>query len=162
LEQFHSYYFWEIWGGTKEEAIQKVYDFHKTDYFKNIQPLEDAKIACTELKKNHELFVITSRQNDVIDATREWVDKYFPSIFSGIHFTNHFAQNGTSVTKKEICDNLAIDILIEDNLKFATECVTPKRHVLLFDYPWNQNSDLPKGIIRVYSWKEILEEIEKI
>ena len=25
-EDFHSYKFWEVWGGTKEEAIQKLND----------------------------------------------------------------------------------------------------------------------------------------
>ncbi len=36
LSQFTSYKFWEIWGGTREQAVQKVYAFHKTPHFQNI------------------------------------------------------------------------------------------------------------------------------
>lgn len=32
-DQFHSYNFWEVWGGNREEAIQKVYKFHTTHFY---------------------------------------------------------------------------------------------------------------------------------
>ncbi len=39
---FHSYKYWEVWGGNRDEAIQKVYDFHQTPYFQNIKPVAGA------------------------------------------------------------------------------------------------------------------------
>ena len=51
LEDFFSYNFWNIWGGTKEEAIQKVYNFHKTNYFKSIIPVKDSQESIKKLKK---------------------------------------------------------------------------------------------------------------
>lgn len=159
LEDFFSYNFWNVWGGTKEEAIEKVYKFHKTDFFKNIKPVTDSQDSVKKLKEDNELFVITSRQNDVIEETKLWIQNNFPNTFSNIYFTNHFSKNGNSKTKKEICDLLDIDILIEDSLEYSLECIKPNRKIFLLDYPWNKSNSLPKEITRVYSWREIIEKI---
>lgn len=159
LEDFFSYNFWNVWGGTKEQAIQKVYNFHKTNYFKEIKPVEDAQESVKKLRENNELFIITSRQNDVMEETKKWIEKNFPKTFTNIYFTNHFSQNGKSKTKKEICELLDVDILIEDSLEYSLECIRPNRKIFLLDYPWNKSDSLPKEITRVYSWKEILEKI---
>ncbi len=161
LEKFNSHDYWEVWGGTRDEAIDKVYEFYKTDYFRNIKPVPGALEVLNIFKKNNNLVIITARADIIADTTRKWVEKYFPNIFSEIYFANHFAQEGTERTKQEFCDSLDIDILIEDVIKYAAECVAPKRRVLLLDYPWNKVASLPVGIERVYSWKEILEKIEK-
>jgi uncharacterized HAD superfamily protein len=157
--QFVTYRFWETWGGTKEEAIQKVYDFSGTSHYKNIVPILGAKDAIQTLKDNHVLHVITGRPNDLAEGTREWVERHFPGAFSGLHFANHFSKSGAPRTKSEICDSLGIDLLIDDILDYALECVAPNRTVLLLDNPWNQRSFLPKGIRRVDSWGEIMEII---
>ncbi len=159
LEKFSSNDYWEVWGGTKNEAIDKVHEFYKTNYFKDIKPVEGALEALNILKKNNSLVIITARADIIADTTREWVGKYFPNIFSEIYFTNHFAQEGTEKTKREFCDSLDINILIEDVVKYAIECVTPNRKVLILDCPWNKDASLPEGIERVYSWEEILEKI---
>jgi len=159
LEDFFSYNFWNVWGGTKEEAIEKVYKFHKTDFFKNIKPVTDSQESVKKLKENNKLFIITSRQNDVIEETKSWIQNNFPDTFSDIYFTNHFSKNGNSKTKKEICDLLDIDILIEDSLEYSLECVKQNRKIFLLDYPWNKSNSLPKEITRFYSWKEIMEKI---
>jgi phosphoglycolate phosphatase-like HAD superfamily hydrolase len=44
-----------------EEAIQKVYDFHDTDYSKKIKPIKGVIEGINSLKKNNDLFIITSR-----------------------------------------------------------------------------------------------------
>jgi uncharacterized HAD superfamily protein len=156
-EDFTSYNFEKVWGGTLAEAIDKVEEFHKTQYFKNIKPMEGAKEVLEKLKKNNELFVITARRDNIRKETEEWVNKYYPNIFSKIYFTDEFSNASTkSTTKKKICDSLDIDIFIEDNIKYALECAGPKRKVYLLNYQWNQTKEkLPKNIIRVNSWKEI-------
>lgn len=154
-EQFHSYNLWEVWGGTKDEAIQKVYDFFQSPFAKQIQPISGAKEGVTALKNDHDLVIITSRPHDVALITHEWINKYFPNCFKGVNFANHFAKNGQPVSKATICDNLGVQIFIEDAAHYALECVKPGRKVLLFNNPWNKGVILPKGINRVCSWVEI-------
>jgi len=160
LEDFFSYKLWEVWGGNREEAIEKIYEFYKTDFFKNIKPIKGSQKAIEKLKKNNELFIITARQNVIKKETRLWVEKNFPNAFSNIHFTNHYAQKEKLKTKKEVCDLLDVDILIEDSLEYSSECVNPKRKIFLMDYPWNKSDNLPKNIERVYSWEEIIDKIQ--
>jgi uncharacterized HAD superfamily protein len=94
--------------------------------------------------------------------TKEIVNKHFPKVFKGIHFTNAFPKDGSkTISKLEACDKERIDVLIDDNLKFALECAKEHRKVLLFDSPWNQAKELPKEIHRVYDWEEIVEKIAK-
>jgi uncharacterized HAD superfamily protein len=155
IEDIKKYNFWENWGGTLETTIDELEKFHKTDYAKNIRPIKDAKEILEKLKKNNELYIITARSNDLKKETEEWVEKYFPDIFSKIYFTNEYSHGGIKETKKNTCDNLDIDIFIEDNLDFALECAEPSRKVFLIDRPWNQTDKLPSNVNRVYSWKEI-------
>jgi len=156
-EQFRSYRFWETWGGTMDEAIQKIYDFHKTPYFANMLPVAGSQAGVQALKDKHDLYIVTSRQNDIIEATKQWVEQYFPNTFTDIHFANHYSQSGSPLTKKTICDAINVDLLIDDSREFAVECLQPDRKVLLYDCPWNQIDGLPEGIKRVYSWPEIIQ-----
>ncbi|MBI1968664.1 hypothetical protein HYS49_02030 [Candidatus Woesearchaeota archaeon] len=153
---FTSYHFWETWGGTREEAIRKVYDFHKTLFFRSIKPVEGSQEAISSLQKNNKLFVITSRQRDIAEATEKWILHHFLDAFSGVHFTNEYSLTGVPTTKAKICEELGVSLMIEDSLDYAIDCVTSQRIVLLFDRLWNKSSELPDGIYRVHSWKQIM------
>ncbi len=156
MKDIKSYNFWEVWGGTRAEAIQKIEDFFKTSYFSDIEPKEGAKDVLKKLKKNNELYVITARGDNMKKETEEWVEKYFPRIFSGIYLTNKFSDDGKGTTKEKVCDKLGIDIFIEDDIENVLECARQNsRKIYLFDYPWNQDDKLPKNVIRIHSWKEI-------
>lgn len=156
-EQFQSYRFWETWGGTRDETIQKVYDFHKSSYFRDIKPVDGSQDAVGMLKQTNDLVVVTSRQDAIAQATVAWVTQHFSDSFSGVYLANHYSQNGSPTTKKQICDSLGIDVLIEDSLEYALECLTPKRKILLLDCPWNRSLELPQGIYRVGSWEDITD-----
>jgi uncharacterized HAD superfamily protein len=156
FEDFHTYNLWEIWGGTIEEAVDKIHTFHKSSYAMNAKPLPYSQEVIARLKKNNKLFVITARMDDIKNETEEWLNKYFPNTFSKIYYTNHFSSNlSAKTTKKKVCDELDIDILIEDSLKNVLDCNTLERKSFLFDYPWNQSDELPPNVKRIHSWKEI-------
>ena len=161
-EKVHSYYFWEVWGGTRKEAIEKIQDFLTTDYFKNIQPILGSQEGIEILSKKHELILITSRPISIRNETLTWLNKYFPNKFSEekIYFTAKAHLQKNIKAKANICLEQGIELLIEDNLDYAKESVLNGTRVLLFDYPWNQADDLPERIKRVYSWQDILENIK--
>ncbi len=158
--QFHSYDFWKVWGGNRNEAIQKVYDFHKSCHFSKIKPIPGAISGIEEIKENHELIIITSRQDYIAKETRAWIEKHFPNTFTKIHFTNHFAQKGKQKSKADICVEEQIDLLIEDHPEYAVECSSRKIKVFLLDNPWNKLQKMPKEVERVFSWQEIVKKIK--
>ena len=156
---FYSYHFWDVWGGTKDEAIKKMYDFFATDHFAKINPVAGSLVAINTLKENgHELFVITGRQNEIIEETEKWIKKHFPEIFSGIHFANSYGLTGHPIKKSAICAQLGIKIMIDDDMDHAKDLTKFGIKVLLFDQPWNQDN-LEGDIERVFSWKEIINKI---
>lgn len=158
-EHFKTFHLWETWGGTREEAIDKVFHFYETEEFKNIAVIEGAKDAVKLLKQNHELIVVTARPEDLRSKTEEWISTHFPGLFSDIHIANRFSKSGPQTTKALLCEKHGADMLIDDSLDYALECVAPHRKILLFDNPWNQHPELPTGIHRVRSWEEIQKMI---
>jgi hypothetical protein len=50
-----------------------------------------------------DLVVVTSRQHVIQQPTLEWLEAHFPAIFPEVHFGNHFALEGKSRKKSEIC-----------------------------------------------------------
>jgi len=155
IEDYTSPNFEIVWGKTLKEALEKLDVFHKTPYFIKMKPLKDAQKIVGKLKDKNELFIITARTDDMKKDTENWVEENFPNTFSKIYYTNEFSQNGTSTTKKKVCDNINIDVLIEDNLQNVLDCTRSNRRAYLFDYPWNQCDKLPDNVKRVHSWKEI-------
>ena len=158
-DNFVSYRFWEIWGGTKEESVKKISEFFKTDHLANIYPIAGSLGALADLKKSgHELFIITGRRNEIIKQTEEWIEKHFPNIFSGAHFANSYTLGGHERKKSDICKKLGVELIIEDDLLHATDCAKNGIKVFLFDYPWNQGN-LSPNIERVFSWSEIVDKL---
>lgn len=149
----------QLLGCTTDEVKERILAFHETQHFSDIKPVEGAKDAITKLKRDHDLFIITARQDSVAEKTMRWLEVHFPDIFSGVHFMNHFSNDNVERSKREICDAIGIDIMIEDSLRYAEEIVTEHRPVFLLDRPWNRCDDLPPGITRVSSWPELLRKI---
>lgn len=158
-DDFRSYRFWETWGGTRDDAIRKMYEFFATDHFAQIDPIPGSLAAIKTLKeRGHDLFIVTGRQHDIVAKTEKWIRRHFPKVFSGIRFANSYSRNSQSAKKSEICARLGITIMIEDDMDHAEELARSGITVLLFDQPWNQG-DLEDHIERVFSWKQIVDRI---
>lgn len=157
-EQFTSYRFWEIWGGTREEAVDKVHAFHRTSYAHSVRPVAGAQDAVCALGKENDLYIVTSRANEFVGKTEQWLATHFPGAFAEVHFANHYSKNDrTEKSKADICEKLGVQMLVEDSVDFAIECAREGRDVFLLDRPWNQTDRLPSGVYRVSSWEEIME-----
>lgn len=163
IEDFVSYEWWNVWGGTREESVRKFMDFVKSPYFQEVGPIVGSEKAIQQLKKEHILHIVTSRQLQLQQETKKWVEKYFPKMFHGLHVTNHaqWALSGRTRSKIEVCQELGTELLIEDSLVYAKECEEDEIPVLLLDYPWNRG-EIPKNTKRVYSWEEILQNIKDL
>jgi len=146
---------WETWGGTFDDDVKKIHDFHLSTYGKNILPVEGAQEVIKKLKENNELFIITARSDEIREDTKKWVEENFPNTFTEIYFTNHFLKNSTTTTKGKVCDDLSVDIFIDDALPNILSCAKPGRKVFLLDYSWNQTDKLPESVTRIKSWKEL-------
>ncbi|KAF9431156.1 hypothetical protein BGZ76_000523 [Entomortierella beljakovae] len=168
MQDFISYDYTKIWGGTREESITKWRLFFDSPYFLKVEPVEGSLETLKLLKsRRFSLVIVTARQQFVAELTKKFVDRHFPGIFESIYFANHYLTeqeklNFISKPKSIICRDVHAQLLIDDSLEIATEVAKAGIPVLLFDhqgsYKWNKLKDgekLPDKVTRVKSWKEI-------
>ncbi|KAK9697424.1 hypothetical protein RND81_08G036500 [Saponaria officinalis] len=166
VSEYHVYEFFKIWKCSRDEADIRVHEFFKTCYFKNgIHPLPGAQKALAKLSRFCNLSVVTSRQNVIKDHTLEWIEKHYPGRFDEIHFGNHFALDGESRPKSEICRSMGAKVLIDDNPRYAIECAEVGIRVLLFDYensyPWCKTGSICQHplVTKVHNWEEVEQQL---
>lgn len=80
---FHTHNLWEVWGGSREEACQKVREFYTSKHFLDLQPINDYALESLRMLKRRRfsLVIVTSRQQLVAEETKRWVDKCYPGTF---------------------------------------------------------------------------------
>ncbi len=158
---FHSYRFCDVWGGTEDETMAKMEEFFSTSYFKNIEAIQDAYETLRRLSRRFRFVVVTSRQHYLKDQTYEWIERFFPGIFSDILLGNHWTRSedkSKKITKLEMCKKIGACALIDDSTKYARQCSSYLEYVLLFgEYAWNQNdgNSFPKNVRRARNWREV-------
>ncbi|KAJ9168121.1 hypothetical protein P3X46_019683 [Hevea brasiliensis] len=166
VSEYYVYEFSKIWNCSRDEANARVHEFFKTPYFKSgIYPIPGAQQALHKLSRLCKLSVVTSRQNIIKDHTIEWIEKHYPGVFQEIHFGNHFALDGESRPKSEICRSLGATVLIDDNPRYAIECAQVGIRVLLFDYensyPWSKSDSVHQHplVSIVHNWEQVEERL---
>ncbi|KAG5648251.1 hypothetical protein DXG03_006209 [Asterophora parasitica] len=165
VSMFYYYYYWKnpFWGTPKETA-DKITDFYKTNLIYETKVVPGAREGVLALRKmGFRLIIVTARTEDNADESWQWVNKYFPDVFSSIICTGQFndahkaghevvtklskaqvgrAQSGPMERPIErVCADLGAKLLIDDSAENALQCATFKHAtpVLLFgDYEWNK------------------------
>ncbi len=158
-EQFRSYRFEDVLGGTREDMLALTHEFHDGGHLLSIPPLPAAQEGIARLARSHELIVVTSRPHAIERETREWIERHFPGVFSAVHLTNEFSSDGPRTTKALVCLAHGAKLIVDDNLDYAAQCAQAGVPALLLDAPWNRAAALPDGVTRVRSWDEIVAEV---
>lgn len=165
IQDFHSYNFHEVWGGTSEEAKTKMNTFFASDYFKNITPIAGAFETMTRLYRYFELHIVTSRSFNIETMTREWIDEHFPGLFTALHFGNHYGVSGLIRSKPEMCADINALLLIDDSSLYASQCAAANVNVVLFgNYAWNRMlvAESAHLIRRAQDWGQAYTEVHQI
>lgn len=169
-ENFNSYQFHNVWGGTVEDCNRKMQLFFESPHFlEGMRPLPAALDCLQSLKEKFELHVVTARQNKLQDVTRAWIQKHYPDIFEELHFGNHYATEGVARTKASMCAEINAILLIDDSFHYAVECAQAGIPVILFgDYAWNRSGDVSHLnqdrdlVVRVSTWAETVHQVHRI
>jgi len=163
LGDYTSFRLEDIWGGTKAEATDKIGEFQRYPGSLEGGPLPGALEAIRQLKDRFALVVVTSRQVAITIETKIWLHQYFPDVFSGVYFANYHNEREPRLTKSELCQQLGIEMLVDDHLDYVTECAGQGMKAILFgDYPWNQADNLPEGVSRAGGWDEVVATLDRV
>ena len=154
---------YKLIGIKKEEMIKRFIEFTNTQKHKEIMPIKDSISVIKNLKQKHELFIITARNKKTKNGTMFLIDKYYKNHFKEVIFLDY--TNNKKDEKFEICKNIGINLIIEDDPKNAISCAKNGIKVLLFNNE-NQNywskTEKNKNIKLVKTWKEIETHIKNL
>lgn len=148
------YYLEDILGWDKRVADDFLNNYLGRIYT-NMQPKDQAVEVISDLKKQHELILITSRNQKfpaVEEVTVNWLkshgvqyDRLILNKTSNMHFFN----------KLDVCLENRVEVMIEDHYELVSE-ISPHLPVIMFEYPYNRHlkSD---SIIPVHHWKDVAD-----
>lgn len=159
------------WRVEGEELIKRT-AIIKDEFWHTVPHREEARLVLKRLAKKYKLVIATSRRTEVNKATREWIDKYFDGIFEEVHHSGIFDvdkrrldmyNRASEQTKARLFQELGADFIIDDHPKHCIGADAIGITAILFgDYPWNDYSNLPSGVIRAKTWKEIGEYFARL
>jgi uncharacterized HAD superfamily protein len=137
----------QVFGVTKQERDSLV----RETLLNDPTPNTGAKETLTKLsQEQHQVLLLTARPADLADMTRKWLER------REIPYS-HLVQLNEG--EKHLA-NVSVDLVVEDNLEDAIGWSSKIKHVLVYDHPWNKSFNVNGLFKRIYSWADILEEIE--
>ncbi len=154
---------WEVWGGSKEEALERIKGFWQETDLLPIEPIAGAKQVLEQLKASYRLAVVSARFASTVAQSEAWLERYFPNIFEELELgiSDPMSQE-RSRSKAEVCLEKGASMLIDDQLVHAIECSQAGIEVLLFgDQAHNRSEKLPEKVTRVVDWTAIGELLLK-
>ncbi|EPZ35605.1 hypothetical protein ROZALSC1DRAFT_27271 [Rozella allomycis CSF55] len=168
LSDFTSYSYWQVWNVSLEESIEITRIFYNSEHFDNVRPVPCAFEVLKALQFKFDLVVVTSRQETIKEKTIQFIERYYPGIFKGVYFGNHYLseeekKNLVPKSKSTICQELGAFAIVDDSLAIALECAEIGMDVFLFDlehsYMWNKTEyhRLPSSIHRVLNWIQVAD-----
>ena len=138
--------------GMVEGMLDKLHSNYLNSY-SEAHVVEGAKEVVGELYKENNLFFVTARNSTLEEITMDWLKKqelsYVPLYLLGTD------------RKLNKAKELECDIFIEDHPMNALHLAEGGIKVILIDCNYNKDID-HKNIIRVSSWKEIKNVIDKL
>lgn len=159
IENWVTYNFWDFLPITKEEGWELMNEFYLLDDFDEMPLIEGAKEAILQLSKENEVYIITARPLKWGEKTKRFFDKHFPGEKIKLIYCRD--DKDKVIYKREICNNLGINILIEDYRDIALQCAEIGVRVILLDSLYNKNIR-HENVIRAKNWNEILEKINEL
>ncbi len=124
-----------------------------------INLLPGAVSVISELAKHNKIVFVTSRDSAWKDYTLKWLGSNFSFDDIEVHFTkSHLGLEHK--TKGEICSDLGVSLLIDDNADHCKSAIEKGVGAILYgDYGWH--SSVPVGVVRCKSWSEVLESVNE-
>lgn len=159
FEDVHSYHLWETpIHSSKEESVSEVMEFQNSSHFEKVGLIEGAREVILEIAKTNNIYFVTSRPTEIKEKTEKFLKQNFNEIdFEIIHSGEIYGGK----PKSEICRDLGLNFMVEDNPHYALDCAEKGVRVFLLNKPWNRDYSYHDNITKIKDWNEILNHIEK-
>lgn len=116
---------------------------------------EGAREVIDALKKKYDIVFISARPAAQKDETRRWLDEHISKDIP-LYIAAHPTIQQTLQSKGEICRELGVSLLIDDNIDHCKSALEYDTDTILFgNYGWNERA--PADMKRCYTWREVGE-----
>lgn len=142
----------ELWGVSKEEAIERMWAFTRAGLHPTLELVEYADEAIPRLQDRFS-FLGVSAQAKIIEAVKlTWLDDSAAGLFDETHFINPF--EGDSRSKADVCAQIGAPILIDNTFRHCKIAVEAGMTAILFG---NQPVPEDAPTERFYTGRDWLE-----
>lgn len=135
------------------EEFAKWWEKVEPTVYKESPLAEGAKDVLLEWKKDHQLFFISARKQQLLDLTKSW----FTNKGISYHHIELIGTHNKIATIKKHGLNIFFEDKHDNAVNIYNECKIP---VILFNTPYNQDP-VPDGVIRVNNWQEAKEWVHQ-
>lgn len=152
-----------MWAIDHATVIKRSEEIIADKLFSTFSHFDDAHPVLEKLAKTYKLVIATSRKKVLAADTLEWINQYFPGIFSEIHHAGIWdddtkREHAHLKTKADLVKQIGADYLIDDQPKHCQAADEAGIQTILFgDYPWNRKVSLPASVVRTHSWADVEE-----
>ena len=157
-EDFFTYNWWEVLGISKQRSIEEYQKFMENPASDDLPLIQGSLEGVRALAEVFSINAVTFRAKEVETKTNLQISQ-FSGYLNQIVFGSTSLVSWTPNSKGKITKSLDSKLIIEDSLSAAYDCLNHGIPSVLLDYPWNQDDNLPEGILRVKTWDEILDKI---
>lgn len=148
------------WPNNVDNQFWKEY-YTELIFSKNFIRPYAAEVIESLHKNKHTIYIISARNDN--DLPVNVVSRSMYQLTTEYLRINHIYYDELILTsdKWKCISKLNIDIMLEDNPTFFAKAVTLSCNLLCFDSPYNKSVN-SQNVVRVYSWFDVLNKIEKI
>jgi 5'(3')-deoxyribonucleotidase len=143
-----------VWNQHGIDPTDLLREFHGRQVAdqSDIRPVPGAPEATEKLSKVYDLVPMTSRPPEMQEETQKWLALQFDGNFSEAPIFIGFGPEAKR-TKGEVCEQLGIKYLVDDNIDHCNTALARGIGAVLFgNYGWNRK--IPEGLVRCATWKE--------
>lgn len=144
------FYLYRIYEWDKVES-ERIYHLYGHAIHQRSQPYPLAVENLKLLYDRCTLSFVTARPQLFQDVTIDWLGHYNIS-YHNIVFTED---------KLQACEQLDVDVLIDDAPHYAEALSGSGRPVILYDQPYNQHL-VNESVHRAHNWPEVMAHIETL
>jgi len=155
-----NYYYLEDALGWDKDIAEEFLNSYLGRIYREMRPKEQAVEVMRKLKAEHELLLITSRNQqfpEVEQVTLAWLERY-GIVYDGLIL--NATPNMHFFSKLEVCLEHGVEVMIEDHHDLILE-LAEAFPVIVFDYPYNRHIEA-ENVYRVTQWGQVLERINQL
>ncbi|MEE3327774.1 MAG: bifunctional metallophosphatase/5'-nucleotidase [Myxococcota bacterium] len=146
----------------QDEYETFMLEVHEPAFLRKLEPVENAmEILSRWDNAGARIELVTGRPPSSRQATLDWLaDHSIP--YHSLEFVDKYGRHkDDAVLQLADLDGRNYSVAIEDSLAVATHLAeNTQSHVLLFDRPWNRDTNHDeRSITRVFHWREISEHL---